>query len=41
MKIIDVVKIDVSKLTIDVIIHSNQQYYQFENTRVGFRRLTK
>ena len=41
MKILDVVGIDVSKLTIDVVIHSNQQHYQFENTRVGFRKLTK
>ena len=41
MKILDVVGIDVSKLTIDVVIHSNQKYNQFENTKTGFRKLIK
>ena len=41
MKINDVVGIDVSKLTIDVVIHQSKDYRQFENTNKGFRSLCK
>jgi len=41
MEIIDVVGIDVSKLTIDVVIHQNKNYRKFENTNKGFRILCK
>jgi len=41
MEIIDVVGIDVSKLTIDVVIHQSKNYRQFENTNKGFSMLCK
>ena len=41
MKINDVVGIDVSKLTIDVVIHLSKDYRQFENTNKGFGILCK
>lgn len=41
MEIIDVVGIDVSKLTVDVVLHKNKAYYQFENSNKGFNRLCK
>jgi len=41
MKILDTVGIDMSKLTFDVRIHSNQAYAQFENTKKGFEKLLK
>lgn len=41
MEIIDVVGIDVSKLTIDVVIHQSKNYRKFENTNKGFRILCK
>ncbi len=41
MKIIDVVGIDVSKLTIDVVIYQSKNYRQFENTNKGFSLLCK
>lgn len=41
MKIYDVVGIDVSKLTIDVVIHQTKGYQQFENTNKGFSILCK
>ncbi len=41
MEIIDVVGIDVSKLTIDVVIHKSKAYQQFENSSEGFAQLNK
>ncbi len=41
MKISEVVGIDVSKLVIDVRIHSNQKYEQFENSNKGFKKMCK
>lgn len=41
MKIYDVVGIDVSKLTIDVVIHQSKDYRQFKNTNKGFSILCK
>ncbi len=41
MKIIDVVGIDVSKLTIDVVVHKSKSYRQFENSNKGFATLCK
>ena len=41
MEIIDVVGIDVSKLTIDVVVHKSKSYRQFENTNKGFATLCK
>ena len=39
MKISETVGIDVSKLVVDVRIHSSQCFSQFENTPTGFKRL--
>lgn len=39
MKISDVIGIDVSKLTIDVRIHVDQRYGQFENSKKGFNKM--
>ncbi len=41
MKILDTVGIDISKLKIDVRIHSSQSYAQFENSVKGFNKLIK
>lgn len=41
MEIIDVVGIDVSKLTIDVVIHKSKSYKQFKNTNKDFKTLCK
>ena len=41
MKIKETVGIDVSKLTIDVTIHSTQAYSKFENTPKGFTSMLK
>ena len=41
MKILDTIGIDMSKLTFDVRIHSNQFYEQFENNKEGFAKLLK
>ena len=41
MKIKQTVGIDISKLTFDVRIHSNQAYKVFENTKKGFNQLLK
>lgn len=41
MKIFDVVGIDVSKLTIDVVIHQTKDYQQFENSNKGYSFLCK
>jgi len=41
MKINEIIGIDVSKLTIDVTIHSTQAYSKFDNTPKGFRSLIK
>ncbi len=41
MKISEVIGIDVSKLTIDVVIHSNQSHREFENTVKGFKEMCK
>lgn len=41
MKISDVIGIDVSKLTIDVVAHGNQNHGQFENSNKGFREMCK
>ena len=39
MKISETVGIDVSKLTIDVRIHTNQVYGQFENSKKGYKKM--
>jgi len=39
MKIKDTVGIDVSKLTLDVRIHSNQMFEVFENSNKGFKKM--
>lgn len=39
MKISETVGIDVSKLVVDVRIHSNQYFSQFENSAKGFKQL--
>lgn len=39
MKVSDVIGIDVSKLTIDVRMHVNQKYGQFENSKKGFDKM--
>lgn len=41
MKIKQTIGIDISKLTFDVRIHSNQLYQVFENNPKGFKRLIK
>ncbi len=41
MKILDVVGIDVSKSTIDVVVYQSKSYRQFENSNKGFRILCK
>ena len=41
MKIKQTIGIDISKLTFDVRIHSNQAYKAFENTKKGFKQLLK
>lgn len=41
MNILETVGIDVSKLVVDVRIHSNQYFFQFENSTKGFRRMCK
>lgn len=41
MKIKEVVGLDVSKSKIDVIIHSNQHYFQIDNKPRGFKSLVK
>lgn len=41
MKILETVGIDVSKLVIDVIVHSNQCFSQFENTPNGLKKMCK
>ncbi len=41
MKILETIGIDISKLTFDVRIHSNQFYKQFENNDDGYDKLTK
>jgi transposase len=39
MKFKDTIGIDISKLSFDVRIHSNQMFRQFENTNKGFKQL--
>ena len=39
MKILETVGIDVSKLVVDVIVHSNQCFSQFENTPRGLKKM--
>ena len=39
MKINETIGIDVSKLKIDVLIHSNQMFEIFENTNKGFKKM--
>jgi len=39
MKIKDTIGIDISKLTFDVRIHSNQMFKKFKNTNKGFKQL--
>lgn len=39
MNILETVGIDVSKLVVDVRIHSNQYFSQFENSKKGFRKM--
>ena len=41
MKIKQTIGIDISKLTFDVRIHSNQFYRVFDNTPKGFKKLIK
>jgi transposase len=41
MRIKQTIGIDISKLTFDVRIHSNQMFRQFENTNKGFKKLIK
>ncbi len=41
MKIIDVIGIDVSKLTLDVFIHGSKSYLKCDNTKKGFDKLCK
>jgi len=41
MKIKQTIGIDISKLTFDVRIQSNQAYKAFENTKKGFNQLMK
>jgi transposase len=41
MKILDTVGIDVSKKTIDVVVHQSQAYSQFENSKKGFSKMLK
>jgi len=41
MNILETVGIDVSKLVVDVRIHSNQYFTQFENSNKGFRKMCK
>ena len=41
MKILDTVGIDVSKKTIDVVVHQSQAYSQFENSKKGFLKMLK
>jgi len=41
MNIKETIGIDMSKLTFDVRIHSNQMYETFENSQKGFKRLLK
>ena len=41
MKIKQTIGIDISKLTFDVRIHSNQCYQAFNNTQKGFKELLK
>jgi transposase len=39
MKISEVIGIDVSKLVVDVIIHTTQDYQQFDNSTKGFKKM--
>jgi transposase len=41
MKISEVIGIDVSKLVIDIRIHSNQMYCQLENSKKCFKKMVK
>ena len=41
MKIKDTIGIDISKLTFDVRIHSNQMFHEFKNTNKGFKKLVE
>ncbi len=41
MKITEVIGIDVSKLVVDVRIHSNQMYCQVENSNRGFKKMLR
>jgi transposase len=41
MKFKDTIGIDISKLTFDVRIHSNQMFKKFENTNKGFKKLVE
>lgn len=41
MKIKQTIGIDISKLTFDVRIHSNQFYQAFNNNLKGFKKLIK
>jgi len=41
MRIKQTIGIDISKLTFDVRIHSNQMFHQFENIDKGFKKLIK
>jgi len=41
MKIKETIGIDVSKLTLDVVIHSNKEHLKCENTVKGFKKLVE
>lgn len=41
MKIKEIIGIDISKLTFDVRIYSNQNFMVFDNSTGGFRKMIK
>ena len=41
MEIKQTIGIDISKLTFDIVIHSNQVYCVFDNTPSGFKQMLK
>ena len=41
MKIKETIGIDISKLTFDVAIHSNQKHKVFENSLLGFKQMVQ
>lgn len=41
MKIYETIGIDISKLTMDVSIHSNKAYLKLDNSLKGFKKMIK